>query len=171
MQVRTIDPAMLRQWLAEGRAKLVDVREPGEYRARHIPQAHNIPLLKLSTSELPRSDGVVVVHCLKGGRGASACQKLLTEAPGLEVYNLAGGIDAWDAAGMPVAKTDGFTLPLDRQVQLAIGLMLLAASVLALWGHPLFVLIGAALGLGLTVAGATGYCGLARLMARAPWNR
>jgi len=171
MQVKTVNPATLRQWLAEGRASLIDVREPGEHRARRISQARNIPLANVRASDIPKDGGTLVVHYLKGARGASACEKLLKEMPGLEVYNLAGGIDAWDAAGLPVSKAGGFSLPLDRQVQLTIGLMLLAGSGLTLWVHPLFALLAAALGLGLTVAGATGFCGLARLMALAPWNR
>jgi rhodanese-related sulfurtransferase len=169
MSVKTIDAATLRQWLDQGSAMLVDVREPAEYRARHIAQAHPIPLGKIDARQLPGS-GRIVIHCLKGGRGASACEKLSRQNPTLDIYNLAGGIDAWLAAGLSV-KTGTYVLPLDRQVQLTIGIVLFVASSLAFFISPLFVLITGALGLGLIVAGATGFCGLARIMAHAPWNQ
>ena len=169
MSVKTVDPGTLRQWLGEGSAILVDVREPAEHRARHIIQARPIPLGKINVAGLPNGRRIVI-HCQKGGRGASACEKLARQNPQLEVYNLEGGIDAWVAAGLPV-KTGGFALPLDRQVQLTIGVTLLLASWLAFNVSPLFLLITAALGLGLTMAGATGFCGLARVMAHAPWNK
>ncbi len=169
MSVKTVDPATLRQWLEQGSALLVDVREPAEHRSRNIVQARPIPLGKIDATQLPEG-GRIVVHCLKGGRGASACEKLIRQNPRLEVYNLAGGIDAWAAAGLPI-RTGGFVLPLDRRVQLTIGIALVAASGLALFVSPLFGVISGVLGLGLLVAGATGFCGLARVMAHAPWNK
>lgn len=169
MSVKTVDPATLRQWLEQDSAILIDVREPAEHRARHIVQARPIPLGKVQTEGLPEGRRIVV-HCLKGGRGAAACEKLARQNPRLEIYNLAGGIDAWAAAGLPV-RTGGFVLPLDRQVQLTIGIALVVASALVLAVSPLFGLITGALGLGLSVAGVTGFCGLARVMACAPWNK
>jgi rhodanese-related sulfurtransferase len=169
MSLKTIDTATLHHWLDQGSTTLVDVREPAEHRARNIAQARSIPLGKIDAAQLPAS-GRIVVHCQKGGRGASACEKLIRQNPKLEVYNLAGGIEAWAAAGLPVG-TGGFFLPLDRQVQLTIGIVLVVASGLTFIVSPLFVLITGVLGLGLATAGATGFCGLARVMAHAPWNR
>jgi rhodanese-related sulfurtransferase len=169
MSVKTVDPSTLRHWLEQGSAMLIDVREPAEHRSRNIMQARPIPLGKIDAAQLP--DGRrIVVHCLKGGRGASACEKLIRQNPKLEIYNLAGGIDAWAAAGLPI-QTAGFALPLDRQVQLTIGIVLVVASGLALFISPLFAFVTGALGLGLSLAGATGFCGLARVMAYAPWNK
>jgi rhodanese-related sulfurtransferase len=169
MPVKPVDPATLQQWLEQGSALLIDVREPAEHRSRNIAQARSIPLGKIDATQLPEGRRIVV-HCLKGGRGASACEKLIRQSPKLEVYNLSGGIDAWAAAGLPI-RTAGFVLPLDRQVQMTIGIALLVASGFALFVSPLFVLITGALGLGLFIAGTTGFCGLARVMACAPWNK
>lgn len=169
MPVKAVDAATLRCWLDDGSATLVDVREPAEYRARHIAEARPIPLGKIDAGRLP-SSGRIVIHCLKGGRGASACEKLIQQNPALEIYNLAGGIDAWMTAGLPV-RTGKFVLPLDRQVQLTIGIILLVVTGTSLLVSPMFVLAAGAIGLGLSTAGATGFCGLARLMACAPWNK
>ncbi|MFT3998170.1 MAG: DUF2892 domain-containing protein, partial [Asticcacaulis sp.] len=57
------------------------------------------------------------------------------------------------------------------QTQLTIGVGLLIATLAALFVHPLFVLLAGFFGAGLTFAGLSGFCGLARLLALMPWNR
>src|SRR5690348_16749481 len=104
--IRTIDSATLSNWLKTGEAVLVDVREPAEHAARHIAGARLVPLAAISSARLP-TGGKLVLHCQKGARGAAACEKLLRENPALEVYNLAGGIEGWGAAGLPVQGEGG----------------------------------------------------------------
>lgn len=167
--MRSVDPPTLRRWMAEGSATLIDVREPAEHRSSRIAGARLMPLSSVDAGQLPA--GKIVIHCQKGGRGATACESLLRQNPGLELYNLAGGLEGWREAGLPVQQGESHVLPLDRQVQLTVGLLLLTASALALLVNPLFVLLCAFLGAGLTVAGLTGFCGLARALAIMPWNR
>lgn len=172
MTLRTVDSNTLKRWLDSGEAVLVDVREPAEHAAESISGAKLLPLSAVSRSALPDARGKkLVIHCRKGGRGGAACEKLLAEDPALEIYNLEGGIGAWAEAGFPVKSSGKFFLPLDRQVQLAIGLMLIAASVVGTVFSPAWFLFTGLIGAGLTVAGLTGFCGLALLMARMPWNR
>jgi len=168
--MKSVDPSTLRQWIAEGSATLVDVREPAEHRTSWIAGARLMPLASVDAVKLPAT-GRIVIHCQKGGRGAAACEKLLQQNPALEIYNLAGGLEGWNAAGLPVEHGTGRVLPLDRQVQLTIGILLLAGAALSLLVDPSFVWLSAFLGAGLTMAGLTGFCGLARVMARMPWNR
>ena len=56
-------------------------------------------------------------------------------------------------------------------MQLTIGLCLLAASALAYFEGPFFLIFTALIGTGLVVAGSTGFCGLARVMGLMPWNQ
>ena len=100
----------------------------------------------------------------------NACQKLISEDLNLEIYNLEGGISAWSAEGCEIKTSGIFFLPLDRQVQLTIGLGVLIGSVLGYFVNPIFFLSGF-FGAGLTFAGLSGYCGLAILMAKMPWNK
>lgn len=169
MSIKTVDPQELMQWLREGSACLVDVREPAEHRATRIEKSRLMPLGGVDAARLPAS-GKVVVHCLKGGRGQKACEKLLQQNPGLEIYNLAGGIQAWEAAGLPVTRGRAL-LPLDQQVQLTIGLLLMVSALLALWVHPAWAWFCLAIGAGLALAGLTGFCAMAHVMARMPWNQ
>lgn len=76
---------------------LLDVREPQEFEIARIDGARLIPLgaLEARLEELdPFRDGPVVVHCHHGGRSAAAC-RLLRERGFADVWNLAGGIEAW----------------------------------------------------------------------------
>jgi hypothetical protein len=131
-----------------------------------------LPLGSVSKSALPPCAGKkLVIHCRKGGRGGSACEKLLTEDPNLDIYNLEGGIEAWNTAGLAVVSSGKAFLPLDRQVQLTIGLILITGSVLGALFSPAWFLLTGLIGAGLTMAGLTGFCGLAMLMAKMPWNQ
>jgi len=172
MALKTIDARTLKSWLDNNEAVLVDVREPAEHAAENITGAALLPLGSVSKSALPSCAGKkLVIHCRKGGRGGSACQKLLAEDPTLDIYNLEGGIEAWNAAGLTVASSAKAFLPLDRQLQLTIGLLLIAGSVLGALFSPAWLLLTGLIGAGLTVAGVTGFCGLAYVIAKMPWNQ
>lgn len=172
MPLRTVNAATLKQWLDNREAVLLDVREPAEYEAESIVGATLRPLSSISKASLPDCTGKkLVIHCKKGGRGTSACEKLLAEDPSLEIFNLEGGIASWTAAGYPLRSSGSFFLPLDRQVQLTIGLMLMLGSLLGYFLSPLFFLLTGFLGAGLTFAGLTGVCSLALFMAKMPWNQ
>jgi rhodanese-related sulfurtransferase len=90
--------------LLDSGALLLDVREPDEYAAGHIPGARLVPLGSLLAS--PRSyldrDGVVFV-CAVGARSALACE--MAAAVGLtRVFNLEGGTVAWAQRGLPLER-------------------------------------------------------------------
>ena len=105
MPIKPVDAPTLKRWLEQGEACLIDVREPAEHAAEYIDGACLVPVGDVSLRQLPPAQGKkLVVHCLKGGRGMTACGKLLAENPNLEIYNLEGGIAAWRSCGYPTAK-------------------------------------------------------------------
>jgi len=85
-------------------ALVVDVREPHEWRAGHIPGARLIPLDELPRrlAELDPEQEIVLV-CRSGNRSAQATL-LLQRAGFTRVANLAGGMIAWTRAGLPVTR-------------------------------------------------------------------
>jgi rhodanese-related sulfurtransferase/glyoxylase-like metal-dependent hydrolase (beta-lactamase superfamily II) len=87
--------------LVEAGALLLDVRETGEWRAGHAPGATLMPMASVRDRhrDLPR-DRRIVVMCRSGGRSAAVTDSLV--AAGFDAVNLAGGICAWSAAGLPV---------------------------------------------------------------------
>lgn len=94
------------QTMNRGKSTVVDVRSAEEFAAGHLRDAKNIPLADLATriGELEKSKGrSVVVVCQTGARSDKAVRQLA--AAGFDdVVSLDGGLTAWQAAGLPVAK-------------------------------------------------------------------
>jgi rhodanese-related sulfurtransferase len=104
--IKEVDIAATMQLINHKNALILDVREENEYNSGHILNARLIPLLKLKErlGELERyRDTPVVVVCRSGSRSATACALLGNRQFG-QAYNLAGGMMAWQKAGMPVEK-------------------------------------------------------------------
>lgn len=94
----------LRASISSGSVAVLDVREPAEWEAGHLPESKNIPvgLLEERLAEVPR-DRPVIVHCQGGARSAIAAS--LLHAHGMEnVRNLTQGYQEWIAGGHPVEK-------------------------------------------------------------------
>ncbi len=105
MSIKTIDPQTLKSWIEQGKAVLVDVREPGEVARERIPDAHHMPLSQFNPDGLPKHDGkFVVYHCASGGRTAQFGAQLVsvTQAAN-DVFHLAGGIMSWKMQGYETA--------------------------------------------------------------------
>ena len=172
MTIKNIDAVTLRKWLASGEAKLIDVREISEHKSQRISGSTLIPLAEITKEKLPDIKNTkLVIHCQGGKRSLNACEKLLAENIGCEIYNLEGGINSWCAQGCDVISTKKFFLPLDRQTQLAIGSVVLASSMLGYFFNINFLFISGFFGAGLIFAGLTGNCTLAKIIAKMPWNK
>ena len=100
-----------------------------------------------------------------------ACTKLLATHPALDITSLEGGIIAWSQAGFTIKKSGSTILPLDRQTQIAAGFIAFSGTVLGEFINPAFYILPGFIGAGLMFAGLTGWCGMARLLAKMPWNR
>jgi len=87
----------------DSHAIVLDVREPAEFAAGHLPNARNIPLAELAArvGDLPQGKPVLVC-CASGARSGRAAAVL--KKGGREVFNLDGGVQAWRQAGLPVVK-------------------------------------------------------------------
>jgi rhodanese-related sulfurtransferase len=89
---------------------LVDVREADEFAAGHLPGAVHVSrgMLEFRFQAMPAlqaRDIKIVLYCKTSGRAALAGAALL-DMGYLNVQNMAGGFDAWVAAGKPVAKPE-----------------------------------------------------------------
>lgn len=183
--MKTITAGELKNKLDQGTILLIDVREPSEYQAEHIEKAHLIPLANLSSITLPSTEYPIACHCKTGKRSEEACTKLLAENPNLEVYLLEGGLKAWKAAGFPVQSSQSpdqsenaktiynleKKIPLERQVLLAAGLLVVVGSLFGLIMHPVFCILSLVVGGALIYAGFSGWNGLSASLAKMPWNK
>lgn len=100
MNVKTVDVTTAKQWLDKKQAILIDVREPAEYASQKIAGATLHPVGSISVNSIPQTNKKILIYCQKGARGSNAYQKLMTENEELEVYNIEGGIEAWQQAGL-----------------------------------------------------------------------
>ena len=169
--LQEIDPLTVKSWLDSGKARLVDVREPDEFRHEHIPGAVCVPASELTSGHADQANGTItVLQCNSGARSCVAAEAALS-AGAEKAYHLEGGLQAWKSAGLAVERDQSAPLPIMRQVQIIVGSLVVLGVVLAYFVAPAFALLSAFAGAGLAVAGVTGFCGMAKLLAFMPWNR
>ena len=172
----TVDAKAL---LDQGKAVLVDIRERDEFSRRHIAGALSKPLSSWEASweanweaghlAVP-ADCDVIFTCRSGMRTAGASDRLAARVLGA-AHVLNGGVDAWGKAGLPLVIDAKSPIEIMRQVQIAAGSLVLVGVILGFLVAPSWFGLSAFVGAGLTFAGATGFCGMARLLMFAPWNR
>ena len=167
-----IDPADVAEALTPSpRARVLDVRTPGEYETAHIADAYNVPLDALAehATELRAVREPVILVCQSGQRARQA-ETALQQAGMPNLHVLDRGMNAWVAAGHPVVRGPR-RISLERQVRIVAGGLSAIGGVLALVMNPWFALLPAAIGSGLVFSGITDTCGMGLLLGRLPYNR
>ena len=167
--LKTITPQEAAKLVKEG-ASLIDIRGADEHARERIQGAENWPLDQLAPKSLTNPKGMIVYHCKTGMRTGANAQKL-AEAASCEAFIVEGGLDAWKKSGLPVLADTSQPMEVNRQVQITAGALVLSGVVLGAAVTPAFYLLSAFVGAGLMMAGITGWCGMARLLAVMPWNR
>ena len=170
MSLKSLSPQAASDLMSQG-AILVDIREADEVAREHIAQARHLPMDRLQAQGLA-FDGApaVIFHCRSGNR-TRVNASVLGACTACDAYVLEGGLDAWKKAGLPVVADASQPLELQRQVQIAAGSLIVLGTVLGATVSPWFHALSGFVGAGLVFAGASGFCGLARVLMRMPWNR
>jgi rhodanese-related sulfurtransferase len=167
--ISTISPADAQQKRLE--ALLLDVRTPAEFEEAHIDGSVLMPLGNLNAEEVKRlaaGKSTCLLICRSGNRARQAAEKLKSSGlPSLQV--LAGGVLAWDAAGLPVNRGTK-SMSLERQVRIAAGALVFIGAGLGYFVNPAWIALPAFVGAGLVFAGITDTCGMGMLIAQMPWN-
>lgn len=102
----SISPAESTQMINRDDALILDVRESNEYSEGHIINSLHIPLSALKTrmSDLEKHKAKkVIIACRSGHRSSQACATL-RKAGFEQVFNLSGGVMAWESASLPLIK-------------------------------------------------------------------
>jgi len=149
----------------------INVCEPAEYKEKHIEGVRSVPLGTLESNLTDFTNKqTIYIHCRSGNRGKQAIEKLVNAGVTAELVNVEGGISAWHEAGHP---TNSLTkrMPLMQQVLLVAGLLILTgfigAEIVSEHFRFLILLVGA----GLVFSGLTGWCGMAMILSKMPWNK
>ena len=102
----SVSPTESTQMINHDDALILDVRESNEYSEGHIINSLHIPLSSLKTrmKDLEKyKSKKVIIACRSGHRSSQACNNLKKE--GFEqVFNLSGGVMAWQSASLPLVK-------------------------------------------------------------------
>lgn len=168
MPIKLIQPQNARELIENG-VLLVDIRAADEYAREHIAQARHIPLSDIAAQPPLTDAGGVIFHCLSGNRTQANADRLAASVPG-DAYILDGGLAAWKQAGCPPWSISHGRWSLTARCRLPPAPSCCWAPS---WGHgfPWFHALSGFIGAGLIFAGISGFCGLARLLLKMPWNR
>jgi rhodanese-related sulfurtransferase len=101
-----VKPEQAQKLIADKKVVVLDVRTPSEFAAGHIAGATNLDYkaedFKTKVAALDKNQAYLV-HCASGVRSASACA-VMDKLDFKTIYDLKGGISAWQDAGLPVEK-------------------------------------------------------------------
>lgn len=170
-QTKTIPVQTLSDRRAKGdRPQIIDVRSPIEFDSGHLPGAINIPMEAMSSriGDLDLSAPTVLV-CQSGTRAGVVCESIGHQFQDVAV--LEGGTKGWINEGGDVVRTTRSGLSLMAQSLLGAGAMNAIGVLLAVLVNPAWIGISAFVSVGLMVAGSTGFCLMATILAKMPWNR
>jgi rhodanese-related sulfurtransferase len=149
----------------------INVCTPAEYKEKHIKGVRNVPLDTLDSHVAELNEkSTVYIHCRSGNRGKKAIEKLVQLGVTAELVNVEGGLLAWQEAGLETGSLTN-RMPLMRQVLLAAGSLIIIGFIGTQIIHESFQYIIPAVGAGLMFSGLTGWCGMATLLAKMPWNK
>lgn len=166
--MKTINQSQLLEKSKQAKTLVVDARTSAEYRLEHITGAVNLPIDQFPDhiTTLKQYDNVVV-YCNSWGTSSQFVKKA-QQAWIEHCYNLIGWISSCQPSSITKIK---WPLPITRQVHLAAGLLVLAWAILSLIFNQWLIAISAFVWAGLTFAGLSGRCGMAKLLVMMPWNQ
>lgn len=165
---KLISPADAARLMQDG-ATLVDIREADEFRRERIDGALNCPASALDATAI--TGDLLVFHCKSGGRTQANVDRLAAKAGERTWLILDGGLESWKQSGLPVHRDTRRPIELQRQVMITAGVLVLAGVLLGSFVNQAFLLLSGFVGTGLIFAGVTGFCGMAKILMFAPWNR
>jgi len=149
----------------------VDVRSHDEHLSGTIPGAICAPHDELDKhlNKLPK-DKELVLFCRSGGRSAKARESL--EQLGYDnLSEIEGGFLAWSSNPNNQVQSSRKSISIQRQVMISAGTFVLVASLLGLFVNKAWFALVIFVGAGLSFAGISGFCGMALLLEKMPWNK
>lgn len=173
MTARTVSPSEAQELMKKG-STLIDIREPAEFLREHIPEAISFPLSEVLLGNKIKNlpvNAPVIFHCLAGSRTIQNEDALIRAADPETILLLSGGINAWKSANLPTIEDNKYPLPMMRQVQIVAGMMIIAGVAMGYSVDKNFFLLSGLIGAGLLFSGVSGWCGMAVLLSKMPWNK
>jgi rhodanese-related sulfurtransferase len=166
-KLHDIDPISAKQWLDQGDALLIDVREAIEFNDEYIPGAQLFPTSSFDPQALPEGQGKkLIFHCKGGKRSANAAIKWANVLGAPDTYHIKGGIEAWKKAGLATLSNRATSRSIQKLAYINSGVLILLGTLLAAIASPWFLLLPASAGLILLYAGLKGTSYLSYLLSK-----
>lgn len=169
--VSMLAPKDAEKLVKEDKAMFVDVRSVGEALVENLPGAIFLPFDLVGFERLRglgMGNKTPVLVCHSGIRAKQAADALSLEMKNVAVLD--GGVANWKKEGLPIIPGHR-SIPLERQVLVGAGAMMLVFTLLGLLASPYFFALTIFMAAGMVFAGVTGACGMARILVMMPWNK
>ena len=172
MKREILSPLQASKLLEQG-AVLVDIRDRADFLREHIPQALSLPLTEITTGKTVEGSDQqpVIFHCQAGMRTTNNAEQLMRAASSGNVFLMSGGINAWKSAALPIIEDKKQPLPIIRQVHITAGILVLVGVIAGYAVDSRLFLLSGFIGAGLIFSGFSGFCGMASLLQKMPWNK
>lgn len=164
--MQLVKPEQVTEW--QGRR--IDVREYDEFLTERLEGYECVPMRDIPNQARNWDKQEAILLMCKAGMRSSKAGAQLEQLGFRNVSVVDGGVDAARSCGLKIIR-DRSQLPIIRQVMIGAGSMVLAGLILAHIAHPWFIIASWMVGCGLILAGLTGFCPMASVLARMPWNR
>lgn len=166
---QVISPDLANRVLS-GEIAVIDVRTTSEYRAGHVPRSINIPMDEVESrlEDIPKGLPVLMV-CQSGRRSEIVRGRIHGKLDQLSCID--GGLNEWVKAGLPVVKSTRTRMALDRQSMIGASLLVLTSVALGTLISPAWYFLALLPGVGLMLAGTTGFCLMGIILSTMPWNK
>lgn len=165
IQIQSVTPQEAKTKMESG-AALLDVREYPEWLESHVPGATLVPLGELKSDPQRGALAPEVLTLCRSGKRATEAAQVLAESGVAQAFVVKGGIEEWKAAGLATQKAEGGPISMERQVRIGAGALVLLGLLV-----PRLRLVSWFVPCGLIFAGVTDWCGMGKLLAKAPWNQ
>jgi rhodanese-related sulfurtransferase len=156
---------------------ILDVRTLAEVQASALPNCLHIPLHELTPERLQteieksgKNANSIYLLCQAGRRAEMAADQLKGKISA-ELVIIEGGMNAVKQSNLQTTSQGRKAIPLERQVRIAAGILVLTGVLLGTGFNPGFYGLSAFVGAGLIFAGITDICVMGMLLAKAPWNK
>ncbi|MBF6635967.1 rhodanese family protein [Rouxiella silvae] len=168
----SVSPREAKKLIEQG-AVLIDIRDRAEYLREHIPNARSVPFADIAAGKTVEgaNQRPIIFHCQAGMRTTQNADALIKAASPTPVLLMAGGINAWKSDSLPTIEDKKQPLPIMRQVQIVAGTLVLIGVALGYTIDSKLFMLSGFVGAGLLFAGISGWCGMASLLSKMPWNR
>lgn len=160
-----------------GNCCVIDVRSRAEVNQLHLPGSIHIPIneitperVRIAMREAGKAGQPVYLLCQSGKRADMAASKLAGQID--EPLIIAeGGVNALKGTKASLIGGDKEVIPLERQVRIAAGGLVLLGVLAGYFISPAFFALSGVVGAGLIFAGISGSCAMGLILASMPWNK